>query len=130
MNRVLLCGRSGADAEYKATPSGLSVVNLSLAVSKYNKQRKDYDTSWFKVVLFGRLADDVGRDIKKGQEVIVDGELSNSQWTNKEGKVITSTKIIANFVRVAALRNKQQESDRSYGISSGDAGLTEEDIPF
>ena len=102
VNKVILIGRLGQDPDVRTTGSGSSVANLRIATSE---RRKDRDgnwgehTEWHSVVCFGRTAENVGRFLKKGRQIYVEGRLQTRKWQDREGKDRWSTEVVANTVQ-------------------------------
>ena len=93
VNKVILVGRVGSDPILNETSKGDAVTNISLATnSGYGDKEK---TDWHKVTFFGKLANTVDEYVKKGQELYVEGRISYSKYTDKEGNERDSTSVIA-----------------------------------
>lgn len=78
MNKAILMGRLGNDPEIKTFDNGTKVVNFSLATSKRykNKQGEKIDeTQWHRVSVFGSRADVIEKCFKKGNKILVEGEI-------------------------------------------------------
>ena len=72
-NHIHICGHLGRDPEAKQTQSGKTMCKLNVAVTKhYNGQE---NTTWFKVVCFGELADRCIKGLTKGCKLSVHGEM-------------------------------------------------------
>jgi single-strand DNA-binding protein len=102
VNKVILIGRLGQDPDVRTTGGGTSVANLRLATSE---RRKDRDgnwgehTEWHSVVCFGRTADNVGRFLRKGRQLYVEGRLQTRKWQDREGKDRWSTEVVADNIQ-------------------------------
>ena len=97
VNKVTLLGRLGKDPEIRQMNNGGNVANLSLATSeRWRDQSGETQerTEWHRVVVFGKLADVVGKYLKKGSQVYFEGRLQTRKWTDQEGKDRYSTEII------------------------------------
>ncbi|WP_456440647.1 single-stranded DNA-binding protein [Caldithrix abyssi] len=111
VNKVILVGRVGRDAELRYTPSGASVASFSLAT---NFRSKDADgnwqenTEWHNVSAFGTLADFAGQYIKKGRLLYVEGRLQTRSWEDQNNVKHYRTEIIANSIQL--LGPKPEES--------------------
>lgn len=83
---VTLLGNAGGDAEIKTLPTGSMVANLSVATTKSWQKDGQWEskTTWHKVTIFGNLAK-VAEKIKKGDKVFIEGEISNRDYTDKDG---------------------------------------------
>lgn len=92
LNKIILHGRLGKDPEQKPVngPNGtFTQVNFNLAVSR------DFgdSTDWFYCVMFGKRAEAFARYCKKGQEVLVTGEMQSFKSTNDESRTLWSVKV-------------------------------------
>ena len=86
LNKVILIGNLGQDPETRFTPQGTAVANLSVATNEswkdQNGEMQDR-TEWHRVVMYGRMAETAGEDMKKGQMVYVEGRLNTREWEDK-----------------------------------------------
>lgn len=100
INKVILFGNLGADAEILSTAKG-AVCKMRLATTERWKDKdgqKHEKTEWHRVTLFGSRAEKLAPSLKKGQRVLIEGSLQTSSY-EKEGQKHWSTDIIANQVR-------------------------------
>ena len=99
VNKVILVGNCGRDAEIRYLPSGSAVANVTLATSSRRKDKNTgemiEDTQWHRVQFFDRLAEIVGEYVKKGRPIYVEGRLSYRKYTDKDGIEKSATDIIA-----------------------------------
>ena len=77
MRRVEIIGRIGKDAVLKSTTSGDSVANFSVAA---DGSRKDNETIWHSVAIFGKRAEKLTQYLTKGSRVFVRGEYKIRKW--------------------------------------------------
>lgn len=87
--QTIVIGNLGRDPEVKYLPSGDAVCNFSVAVTetwkdKSSGERKE-DTTWYRVNMFGKLAEIAGQYLKKGSQVHVVGKMRERKWTDKDG---------------------------------------------
>ena len=93
INKVILIGRLGADAEVKQTSKGDSMANLSLATNK--KFKDDEKTTWHKIVVFDpRIADTMGKYAKKGTMLYVEGEIETRSYKDAGGQQKYVTEVV------------------------------------
>ena len=93
INKVILVGRLGADAEVKQTSKGDSMANLSLATNK--KFKDDEKTTWHKIVVFDpRIADNMGKYAKKGTMLYVEGEIETRSYKDASGNARYVTEVV------------------------------------
>ena len=101
INKVFLFGNLTRDPELRALPSGMNVVNFSLATNRVFKDRdgkKQEQTDFHNVVVFGRQADTVNQYLKKGASVFIEGRMQTRSW-EKDGKKNYRTEVIADRVQ-------------------------------
>lgn len=98
-------GTVGRDAEVRYAPSGVAILNVTVAnnIGFGDKQQ----TLWIRVVLFGKRAEgQLQNYLKKGQQVFVSGELSQSEYTGNDGTTKTSLELNANIIDLIGKRNE------------------------
>ena len=130
LNRATIIGHLGQDPEIRYTPSGLPVVNFSLATDEpfVDKEGKRQErTSWHQIVAIGKLALICHEYLKKGRQVFVEGRLRYSEWEGSlDGRKQHRTEIVAS--RVQFLGPSLQKPDTSE--MDGPALPSDADIPF
>ena len=138
VNKVILVGNLGRDAEVRYTPSGAAVATLNLATTEVYKdkegQRKE-DTQWHRVILWGKTAETLQDYLTKGKQIFVEGRLQTRQWEKDNQKHYT-TEIKAD--RIVLLGGGGRGGERSERGDSGGyqdpmkepAPVTDDDIPF
>ena len=98
VNKVILLGHLGRDAETKFTPSGTSVTNFTLATNRRVKDQQSGEwrdeTDWHRVVLW--QSENIANYLLKGKQVYLEGRLQTRQWEDKEGKKNYTTEVICN----------------------------------
>jgi single-strand DNA-binding protein len=103
VNKVILIGNLGKDAELRATTSGMQIASLRLATTDRRKdasgQWTDH-TEWHSVVCFDKLANLMERFGKKGKPLYVEGRIQTREYTDKDGQKRWSTEIIAGEIRL------------------------------
>jgi single-strand DNA-binding protein len=103
VNKVLLVGNLGKDAELRNTNGGMQIASLRLATTD---RRKGADgawqdhTEWHSVVCFDKLAALMERFGKKGKQLYVEGRIQTREYTDKEGQKRWSTEVVANDIRL------------------------------
>lgn len=128
INKVTLLGHLGRDAEVKYTTTGKAVCNASLATEKSWKKDGEWkkSTTWHKIVAWGKLAEALGLGTK-GSLVLVEGELTQRSWENREGVKQYVTEVQASLVVVIGkLQTVPTEVDREEPPPPD----TDNDVPF
>jgi single-strand DNA-binding protein len=88
-NKIIAIGNLGRDPELRYTPQGDAVCDFSIAVNdrKRDKAGEYQDvTTWFKVTLWRKLAENASKYLTKGRSVYVEGRLQVEEWTDRDGK--------------------------------------------
>jgi single-strand DNA-binding protein len=101
LNKVLLYGNLTRDPEIRALPSGMNVVNFSIATNRVFRDRdgkKQEQTDFHNIVVFGRQADTVNQYLKKGAGAFVEGRLQTRSW-EKDGKKMYRTEVVADRIQ-------------------------------
>ncbi len=100
LNRVMLLGNLGADPELRVTPGGQAILKLRLATNETYLDRNNVRqerTEWHRVTVWGRRAEGLGKILKKGDTLFVEGRLQTSSY-EKNGEKRYSTEVVANNV--------------------------------
>lgn len=107
INKVILIGNAGNDAEVRFMPSGAAVANVSLATTESWRDKQTGQmqerTEWHRVAFMDRgnfrLGQIAGDFIKKGSKVYVEGSLRTREW-EKDGIKRYTTEIVANEMQL------------------------------
>lgn len=106
LNKVMLIGNAGRDAELRYLANGTPQALFSLAVNnrRKNKQTGEFEdeTEWFNVVIFGDTAERISQYITKGKPVYVEGRLRTRTWDDDNGRKHYTTEVIAQSVQLLA----------------------------
>src|SRR6187549_3955024 len=146
VNKVILVGNLGRDAELRYTPSGAAVATLNMATTEVwtdrNGQRQE-KTEWHRVVLWGKQAESLQEYLTKGKQIYVEGRLQTRQWDDKDGNKRYTTEIKAD--RITLLGGAGGRGSGGGGGGSMERGsaamggamdeppmepITDDDIPF
>lgn len=154
VNKVILVGHLGRDAETKFTPGGAAVTRFSVAT---NRRWKDKDsgewkeeTDWSNVVLW--RSENLANYLTKGKQVYVEGRLQTRSYEDKDGKKVYATEVVAEDVILLGGQgggggrgpddfgsqpvSRPRGSGGSGGGSApptedfGGQGITDDDVPF
>jgi single-strand DNA-binding protein len=149
VNKVILVGNLGRDAELRYTPGGAAVATLNLATTEVFKDRegqKKEDTQWHRVILWGKTAETLQDYLTKGKQIYVEGKLQTRKWKDKDGNDKYTTEIRGDRVvllsgggggsRGEGLGSRSSSTSSSEEFAHAEAGgsgsveLTDDDIPF
>lgn len=127
MNKIILMGRLTRDPEVRyGGQSNSAIARFSIAVDRRFKREGQPSTDFFNCTAFGKLGEFVEKYLKKGTKVVLDGELQNDNYQNKEGQMVYGMRIIANQIEFAESKRAQEENG-NFGFDAGNAP-TGEDI--
>ncbi len=121
LNRADVLGNVTQDPEIKQTPSGKSVIKLSVATNRTwtnketNEQQKEAE--FHNIVAWGALADDTEKIVKKGQRVFITGNVQTRSWETPDGEKRYTTEI--NAKSILALGHPSQNLPSSDGRGAG-----------
>ncbi|HZT39658.1 MAG TPA: single-stranded DNA-binding protein [Bryobacteraceae bacterium] len=154
VNKVILVGHLGRDAETKFTPSGVPVSKFSVATNRRWKDQQSGDwkeeTEWTNVVLWRQ--ENLANYLTKGKQIYVEGRLQTRTYEDKDGKKQYFTEVVAEDVILLSGRGEAGAPEEDYGQmtsaprsaqqrarpaastpasdSSFEAGITDDDVPF
>ncbi len=96
VNKVILLGHLGKDAETKFSPSGVARSTFTLATNRRWKDRQSgewkEETDWHNIVLWE--SENVANYLLKGKQVYVEGRLQSRSWEDKEGQKKYITEVV------------------------------------
>jgi single-strand DNA-binding protein len=150
VNKVILVGNLGRDAELRYTPGGAAVATLNMATTEvWNDKagQKQEKTEWHRVVLWGKSAETLSEYLTKGKQIYVEGRLQTRQWDDKDGNKRYTTEIRGDRIVLLSGGGGGMGAGRTQGRGAGagaPAGggehmepmgepiseLTDDDIPF
>jgi len=133
VNKVILLGHLGKDAESKFTPNGTQYARFSIATSRRWKDKNSSEwkeeTDWHNCILW--RSENVVQYLVKGQPVYIEGNLRSRQY-DKDGQTHYVTEITVDELNL--LNRGPQKSGETgsapRSASSGPAAITDDDVPF
>ena len=155
VNKVILIGNLGRDAETKFTASGAAVTRFAVATTRSWKDQQTNEwkeeTNWTNVVLWRQ--ENVANYLTKGKQVYVEGRLQTRSYDDKDGKKVYATEVVAEEVillggrgdsaggyegggQTAGARAAAGAGRSKASAPSGDEdpyggqGVTDDDVPF
>ena len=124
-NSITISGNITRDPEMRYTPSGVSKVTFGVAVNRSwrNQQTQEWEeqTSFFNVVAWRQLAENVGASLTKGSRVVVSGRLEQRSWETEQGEKRSIVEIVADDV-APSLRFATAEVHKVERSGPGDGG--------
>ena len=96
-NKVQLVGHVGQDPELKQVGSGQQLLRLSVATNeRFRTGEGDWkdDTQWHPVVAWGKQAERLASQVKKGSGLVIEGRLVHRNYETKEGEKRYATEVV------------------------------------
>jgi single-strand DNA-binding protein len=87
-NKIILIGNLGRDPELRYTPQGDAVCDFSIAVNDRKRDKAgDFQdvTTWYKITLWRKLAENASKYLTKGKQVYIEGRLQVEEWQDRDG---------------------------------------------
>lgn len=132
MNMIVLMGRLVRDPEVRYTPTNKVVCQFTLAVDRpFTNQEGQREADFIPVVFWGKQAETIGNNFRKGNRILVEGRLQIRSYDAKDGSKRYVTEVIGNnfeFIeRKAAAGSSVQNGNME---SFGSTVPFDEEIPF
>jgi len=134
MNKCVIIGNLTKDPDLRTTPTGTSVCNFTVAVSrKYANQSGEREADFIPVVVWRTQAENCAKYLRKGSQVAIAGSIQTRNYEGQDGGRRYVTEIVAEEVKFLnrTLGRADAGDDQSRGGS--DMPLMEEideDLPF
>ena len=102
LNAVIIAGNLTKDPIFRQTTNGTPVVNFSIASNRRLRDKNDEwkeDVCYVGIVAWNRLAESCRDKLKKGNAVLVDGELQSRTFKTEDGSNRTIVEIKARRIQ-------------------------------
>jgi len=133
LNKIFLIGNLGRDPEMRATQSGISVCNFTLATNERWKDKSGQQqekTEWHRIVAWGAQATFCEKYLKKGRQVFVEGSITTREWNDREGNKKTTTEIRAFRIQPLDRQTERTEGAAPAAEETDPEYQDDENIPF
>lgn len=128
-NRVILIGRTTADAELQYTKSNKAFARATIAVNRrYKNQNGDYEADFINLVAWGKTAELLSEYTRKGMLISVEGELRSSSYEKDGQRLYRTDVLVSNFTRLEKPKNAT-DNDSVFGHSEP-MDIADDDLPF
>jgi single-strand DNA-binding protein len=122
MNKVIIIGNLGQDPETKYTQGGTAITRFSVATTEKWKDKQtgelQEETSWHRIVAFGKRAEVIGEYVKRGHKIALEGRLKYGSYEKDGVKHYTTDIVLDNF----EFLERKQSDDSSGGSSTRRSG--------
>lgn len=139
MNTVILMGRLTRDPEIRyGGANNTAIARYSLAVDRRFKQDGQPEADFFNLVSFGKAGEFVEKYLHKGTKIVIEGELHNNNYENKDGQMVYGMNIVTRNIEFAESKSSQGTQDNPQPMPNVEAeggwmnipdGIDEE-LPF
>lgn len=102
VNKAIILGHLGQDPEVKFLPNGNPVAAFSVATTEKwtdKNGQKQEDTQWHNIVVYGKMAENCGKYLKKGSKVFVEGKIQHRSYEGKDGQKKYVTDIVSQTIQ-------------------------------
>ena len=133
MNSVQLIGRLTRDPEVRYTDGGVSIARFSLAVERRFKQENGADADFINIVAFGKTAEFIEKYFHKGMKIALNGRIQTGSYTDKDGKKVYTTDVIAENVEFCESKQSNAQEAKDSNVNNDFLNVPEEineDLPF
>jgi single-strand DNA-binding protein len=144
VNKVILVGNAGKDAEVRYIDNNVAVATFSLATSETYTAKsgeKVTNTEWHNIVAWRGLGEFAGKYIQKGRQLYIEGRIRTRSYDDKDGVKKYVTEILADSIQLLGKKepgegnNGAPASDYHQAVSQPvsneiDAAEPVDDLPF
>lgn len=130
LNQCNFIGHLGKDPDIRYMPDGTAVAAFSIAVGWKTKDKEG--TEWINITAFGKLAEIIGKYLKKGSQVFIQGRYKTDKY-EKDGQNRYITKIVAEKMQMLGGGEKKgghRAAPEARAADSNDDSFDDHDIPF
>ena len=112
MNKVIIMGRLCADPEVRyGGANNTAVANFRLAVDRRFKRDGEPDADFFLITALGKQGEFVEKYLRKGTKILMEGEIRNNNYTNKDGVMVYQNQIVATSIEFAESKSSQSNNN-------------------
>jgi single-strand DNA-binding protein len=123
VNKVILIGHLGRDAETKFTPGGAAVTRFAVATNRRWKDQQSgewkEETDWTNCVLW--RSENLANYLTKGKQIYVEGRIHTRSYEDKDGKKVYATEVVSDEVILLG-------GQGGGGREGGEAGFSQQPV--
>lgn len=133
--QTIIIGNVGRDPEMRYLPSGIGVCSFSVAVSRRwtdkNSNEQKEKTVWYRVSCWRQLAETANNYVKKGMQIMVEGELEPARaYLDNGGQPAATLELTAQNMQFLGQRGDGSGASDSEPSGDGAGAVSPDDIPF
>lgn len=111
MNVCIMMGRLTADPEIRYSQNGTGIAKFTIAVDRRFKKDGQPEADFHNCTCFGKLAEFTEKYLHKGIKIVVNGELQDNNYTNRNGEKVYSKQLILNSIEFAASKSSSDQAN-------------------
>ena len=116
-NKVILIGNMTADPELKQTASGVSVCSFSIAVNRrFKSDEGQPNVDFINIVAWRTQAEFVSRYFRKGNPILICGQLQTRTWTDNQGNKRYATEVVADEVSFVESKGESKPTEPTVSV--------------
>lgn len=127
-NNTTIIGNVGQDPEQKKTSNGTDLLTFSVAVTETLGKDRDH-TSWFRCVVWGKLAGAISGKISKGDAVFVTGAHRGRTWEDDDGNKNKIWELVVDQLRFLG-SPQRKDSQQGEPEAKKNEAPKDDDLPF
>ena len=109
-NKVILIGNMTSDPELKQSTSGISVCSFNIAVNRrFKSENGQQECDFIPIVAWRQQAEFVCKYFKKGQPILICGQLQIRSWTNNNNEKRYTTVVVADEMSFVVTANQNEQ---------------------
>ncbi len=144
MNKVILLGNLTRDPELRHTSSDIAVATFTIAINRpFTNEKGEKEADFINIVVWRKQAENVGKFLKKGSKVAVEGKIQTRTYEDEEGNKRHITEVVADNVEFLSEKEtvseptQEQEEKPKEKLSNDvfeqfgkEVEYRDEDLPF
>lgn len=134
MNKVIFTARPTKTPEIRYSADGKAVAKFDCAVNRTFKREGEPDADFFSCVAFGKIAETIEKYVSKGTKILIEGEVRNNNYTNKDGQKVYGTQILVNSFEFCESKGTGGNEVPTFKPDANGfmdlSGISEEELPF
>lgn len=135
MQKWLAMERLTKDVEIRYSNDGKAVARFDFAINRRIKREGEADADFFSCVAFGKQAETLEKcNVGKGTKLLIEGEVRNNNYTNREGQKVYGTLILVNSFEFCESKGSGAGTQPQSGVNAdGFMDIpdgTDEHLPF
>lgn len=135
MNQIILCGRLCSDPDVRYGTNSNAIAKFSIAVDRRFKRDGQPTADFFNCVAFGKTGEFIEKYFHKGSKILLNGEMQNNNYKNKEGQMVYGFQVAVNNVEFAESKSQQNNAQQAKPQADNDGFMQipdgiEDELPF